>query len=162
MKTNPTYQAICKNTTIQKNLYEIESIPLQNTNSNQFYLLYKNRNFNFEFINVDLEKNCVELKNGNKIIQIQINGPIQQLIQTLGYHEGKAKHTDALLAPMPGVVFDILVAAEAVVKKGDPLIVLEAMKMENILRASHDGIVKAIFVLKGDKVDKNKILITFI
>lgn len=162
MKTNPTYQAICKNTKIQKNLDEIESIPLQNTNSNHFYLLHKNRNYNFEFINADLEKNCVELKIGNKLIQVQINGPIQQLIQSLGYHEGKAKHSDALLAPMPGVVLDILVAPDTAVSKGDPLLVLEAMKMENILRASHDGIVKTIFVLKGDKVEKNKILISFI
>lgn len=162
MKTNPTYQAICKNTKIQKNLDEIESIPLQNTNSNLFYLLHKNRNYNFEFINADLEKNCVELKIGNKLIQVQINGPIQQLIQSLGYHEGKAKHSDALLAPMPGVVLDILVAPDIAVSKGDPLLVLEAMKMENILRASHDGIVKTIFVLKGDKVEKNKILISFI
>ncbi len=162
MKTNTTYQAICRNTKIQKNFDEIESIPLKKINTNQFYLLHKNRNFNFEFINANLEKNCIELKSSNKIIQVQINGPIQQLIQTLGYHEGIAKHTDALLAPMPGVVLEILVAPDATVLKGDPLIVLEAMKMENILRATHDGVVKNIFVLKGDKVGKNKILISFI
>ncbi|MBK8298809.1 MAG: hypothetical protein IPK91_16340 [Saprospiraceae bacterium] len=63
---------------------------------------------------------------------------------------------------MPGVVLEILVAPDATVLKGDPLIVLEAMKMENILRATHDGVVKNIFVLKGDKVEKNKILISFI
>lgn len=162
MKTNKTYQAICRNTKIQKSFDEIESIPLKKTNPNQFYLLHKNRNFSFEFIDANLEKNCIELKSSNKIFQVQINGPIQQLIQTLGYHEGKAKHTDALLAPMPGVVLDILVTPDATVAKGDPLIVLEAMKMENILRASHDGVVKNIFVIIGDKVEKNKILISFI
>jgi len=109
---------------------EIESIPLKKTNTNQFYLLHKNRNFTFEFINANLEKNCIELKSSNKIFQVQINGPIQQLIQSLGYHEGKAKHTDALLAPMPGVVLDNLVAPDYTVIKGDPVNVFESMKKE--------------------------------
>lgn len=162
MKTNPTFQATCNNTKVQKSLDEIESISLHKTNENQFNLLHKNRNFNFQLLNIDLENSQLELKNGNKTIRIQINSPIQQLIQTLGYHEGKAKHTDALMAPMPGVVLEILTKQNASVLKGDPLIILEAMKMENILRASHDGIIKDILVSKGEKVDKNKILISFI
>ncbi|MGQ3015496.1 MAG: biotin/lipoyl-containing protein [Flavobacteriales bacterium] len=47
------------------------------------------------------------------------------------------------------------------VKKGDPLIVLEAMKMENILRSPGDVKVKEIKVQKGAAVEKNKVLITF-
>ncbi|MDX5320798.1 MAG: acetyl-CoA carboxylase biotin carboxyl carrier protein subunit, partial [Bacteroidota bacterium] len=47
------------------------------------------------------------------------------------------------------------------VKKGDSLLVLEAMKMENIIKSPGDGVVKAIKVNPGDKVEKNAVLIEF-
>ncbi|MCC7050886.1 MAG: acetyl-CoA carboxylase biotin carboxyl carrier protein subunit, partial [Bacteroidia bacterium] len=47
------------------------------------------------------------------------------------------------------------------VTKGDALMVLEAMKMENILKSPGDGIIKKINVSKGQAVEKNTVLITF-
>jgi biotin carboxyl carrier protein len=47
------------------------------------------------------------------------------------------------------------------VKKGDSLLVLEAMKMENILKSTTDGIVSKILVSQGDKTEKNAVLIQF-
>ncbi len=161
MKTTQTYLAVSGDALVSKSAEEISEIPLQRINDHQFYLLHKNRNFSFQLLSINLELNLVELKFNNRILQIQITGPVQQLIQTLGYHSNKAKHSDALLAPMPGVVLDILTSCGSQIEKGDPLIVLEAMKMENILRASHSGVIKEIFVVKGDKVEKNKILISF-
>ncbi|HNM32873.1 MAG TPA: biotin/lipoyl-binding protein, partial [Chitinophagales bacterium] len=62
-------------------------------------------------------------------------------------------------APMPGLVLDILVEAGQAVNKGDNLIILEAMKMENIIKASGSGTVKSIHVQKKDAVEKNQLLI---
>ena len=59
------------------------------------------------------------------------------------------------------MVLNILVAEGQDVKKGDPLIVLEAMKMENVLKSPTDGIVKKIAVNKGIAVEKNQVLIQF-
>lgn len=60
---------------------------------------------------------------------------------------------------MPGIILEVNVAEGDKVKKGDPLCVLEAMKMENTLTASRDGIVKTVNIAKGDTVDKGKLLI---
>ncbi|MNF13023.1 Glutaconyl-CoA decarboxylase subunit gamma [compost metagenome] len=64
-------------------------------------------------------------------------------------------------APMPGLVLNVIVESGQEVNKGDNLLILEAMKMENIIKSPSSGIVKKILVTKGDKVEKNEILIQF-
>jgi len=66
---------------------------------------------------------------------------------------------DNVKAPMPGLVLDILVEPGQSVQKGDNLLILEAMKMENIIKASGSGVVKNIPVHKKDAVEKNQLLI---
>ncbi|HNH66215.1 MAG TPA: biotin/lipoyl-binding protein, partial [Bacteroidia bacterium] len=70
-----------------------------------------------------------------------------------------AQKVNDLKAPMPGLVLDILVSEGQTIQKGDSLLVLEAMKMENNLKAINDAVVKKINVSKGDKVEKNTVLI---
>lgn len=55
-------------------------------------------------------------------------------------------------APLPGVILDVKVSVGAEVKKGDLLLILEAMKMENTILADRDGKVTAINVRNGDAV----------
>jgi len=64
-----------------------------------------------------------------------------------------------LKAPMPGLVLDVLVKEGQQIKKGENLLVLEAMKMENNLKALSDAVVKKVNVGKGARVEKNEILI---
>ncbi|HEY9195548.1 MAG TPA: acetyl-CoA carboxylase biotin carboxyl carrier protein subunit, partial [Mucilaginibacter sp.] len=64
-------------------------------------------------------------------------------------------------APMPGLVLRIFVAEGDTVQKGDNLFVLEAMKMENIIKAPADVTVRKIKCKAGDKVEKGQILIEF-
>ena len=64
-----------------------------------------------------------------------------------------------LYAPMPGLVVDILVKEGQSIKKGDTIIILEAMKMENSLKAMTDATVKKILVAIGAAVDKNAVLV---
>ncbi len=67
----------------------------------------------------------------------------------------------ALRAPMPGLVVSIPVAVGQEVKAGEPLAVVEAMKMENVLRAERDGVVKAIRVKPGDNVAVDAVIMEF-
>jgi biotin carboxyl carrier protein len=60
---------------------------------------------------------------------------------------------------MPGLVLNILVSPGQAVQKGDPLIILEAMKMENVIKAAGEGHIKAINVLKGAAVEKGQLLL---
>jgi len=64
-----------------------------------------------------------------------------------------------ILSFIPGTVLDILVKPGEPVKKGDSLMILDAMKMQNLLKSKVDGKVKKIVVKKGDKVSKGTILL---
>jgi len=62
-------------------------------------------------------------------------------------------------APIPGLITRILVAPGAPVQADQPLLVLEAMKMENEIRAPFDGVVKSIHVTSGQTVVRNEVLV---
>lgn len=63
-----------------------------------------------------------------------------------------------LKSPMPGIVIATPASEGQVVKKGDQIIILESMKMENELRAPRDGVVTRITVTPGTSVEKDQIL----
>jgi biotin carboxyl carrier protein len=67
---------------------------------------------------------------------------------------------DIIRSPIPGLIFDVPAMEGQEVKKGDILVIVEAMKMENELRAPRDATVKATFVAPGDAVDKGAPLVT--
>lgn len=65
-----------------------------------------------------------------------------------------------ITAPLPGIILDIMVKPGDHVKKGQKILVLEAMKMENMIESSVDGIAGNISVNKGDSVLEGTLLIT--
>lgn len=67
---------------------------------------------------------------------------------------------EAVKAPMPGTILNIKVSQGAHVNKGDVLLILEAMKMENEIQAPHDGTVAQLFVSKGSSVSTGDNLVS--
>ena len=67
---------------------------------------------------------------------------------------------EKIAAPMPGTIVSVNVSDGQSVKKGDVLVVLEAMKMENEIKAPKDGTVTGISVSKGESVDTGATLVT--
>ena len=75
--------------------------------------------------------------------------------------KGGAGKVNELKAPMPGLVLEINVKPGDELQKGDRVLVLEAMKMENVIKAPADATVASIEVEKGKTVDKNQVMIRF-
>lgn len=67
----------------------------------------------------------------------------------------------SVLAPIPGVIDSIKVREGEEVKNGQELLILEAMKMKNAIRATRDGKIERIFVSVGDQVPHNHVLLDF-
>ena len=74
-------------------------------------------------------------------------------------HQGEAAGGDRLSAPMPGLVRIVSAEPGVRVKKGDPLVTMEAMKMELVLAAPRDGVVAAVPVVAGDQVPEGALLV---
>ena len=86
-------------------------------------------------------------------IWLMVDGQTFEAEVTSGRPRPRARHgQQSMTAPMPGVVLKIFVAKGDVVKKGDPLIVLEAMKMEHQISAPYGGTVERIDCEAGDLV----------
>ncbi|MBK9109174.1 MAG: acetyl-CoA carboxylase biotin carboxyl carrier protein subunit [Saprospiraceae bacterium] len=126
-----------------------------------FQLRVAHSHYNAKLVSLQIDKGIVCLQVGRKKKVIQIEEPLSRLIHQLGFNKSKSLYDDALLAPMPGLVLDIRVHPGQSINKGDHLITLEAMKMENILRSQHSGIVKEIKIKVSEKVEKNQTLILF-
>ncbi len=71
-----------------------------------------------------------------------------------------AAGAEVVSSPMPGTIVNTVVSAGQAVKKGDVLVVLEAMKMENEIMAPHDATVAAVHVNKGDSVESGTPLVS--
>lgn len=82
------------------------------------------------------------------------------LMERMGIEEGAGAQAMELRAPMPGKVLEILVQEGQSVEEGEAMLVLEAMKMENVLRAKTSGVVSSIGVETGAAVEKETVLIS--
>jgi len=92
---------------------------------------------------------------------ITINGQTTMLTKSSGTGRTSSSHESGsgLVAPMPGLVRSVNVVAGEVVKQGQTLLTVEAMKMEIRIQAKRAGAVKKVFVKQGQTVEREQVLI---
>ena len=100
------------------------------------------------------------LINGDRY-EIDVKDETDLLLAEMGFDALADVVESEMKAPMPGLVIGILVKEGDTIKKGDPLLILEAMKMENTLKSARDGIIKTIKCKKQDVVEKGAVLLEF-
>lgn len=98
--------------------------------------------------------------NGTKY-NVQVKDKYEALLEKLGMKIQTGGELNEIKAPMPGLIVQIVIDEGQEVSKGDKLLVLEAMKMENIIKSPGDGTVKKIHVKNGDSVEKKQVLVEF-
>lgn len=126
-----------------------------------FHVLKNNVSYRVEVLKTDATEKKVTLRINGKTLTLQVQDSFDQLLNQMGLGSISARKVNDLKSPMPGLVIDIPVKEGQAVAAGEPLIILEAMKMENILKAPADVTVKKVLVQKGKAVEKNEVLIQF-
>jgi len=145
---------------IDKETFELENangVDAVQISDSKFHVLEGNQSYQVEIIESDLKKITVEV-NGNKY-DVNIKDSYDQLVKKLGFATVNNQKLKNIKAPMPGLIIDILVEPGQEVQKGDQLLILEAMKMENVLKSEGEGIVKEVLFTKGSAVDKGQVII---
>lgn len=126
------------------------------------YHIIKDRvSYNLELLEYESDTKLAVIKVNGKKVKVQLKDQYDELLEKMGISAGGAGKVSSIKAPMPGLVLEIKVKPGIVVKKDDPVVVLEAMKMENILKSPTDGEVAKVNVTKGESVEKNQVLIEF-
>lgn len=134
----------------------LDIIPLDDKH---FHILQNGKSFRAELLSIHPQRKQVQLKiNGNKY-QVQLEDQYDQLIRKMGLQIKTNQQIKDIKAPMPGLVLEIMVEVGQFVAIGDPLLILEAMKMENVIKAQGEGVIKEIVVKQGAAVEKGQLMI---
>ncbi|MEJ1223316.1 acetyl-CoA carboxylase biotin carboxyl carrier protein subunit [Sediminicola sp. 1XM1-17] len=140
---------------------ELDQLDTLSMGPGQYHVLQDNRPFKAEVIKSDLNQKEYTVKINNKPYEISITDDLDLLIKEMGFALGSSKQIDSIKAPMPGLILDIHVNPGQSVKEGEPLLILEAMKMENIITSPREGVIKSVPINKGTAIDKGQLLIEF-
>lgn len=130
-------------------------------NAKFFTITFEGRQFHGEIVSDLTEDKQLVLKINHRVFHVRKKHELDELIHRLGMDKPKARKIKSFAAPMPGRVIQIQVKTGDQVEEGTPLLTLEAMKMENTLKSTGIGIVKAINVVAGTVVEKGSVLIDF-
>lgn len=127
----------------------------------KFHVIKDHKSHQVSIVKADYETRTFTVRVNSTEYELQAKDRYDLLLEELGMHDMAAGAVNDLKAPMPGLVLEVVAEAGQEVKKGDPLLVLEAMKMENVLKAETDAVIKSINVEKSQAVEKNFVLIEF-
>jgi biotin carboxyl carrier protein len=119
-----------------------------------------------------IEDKVAEVEVNGTSYKVELNKPAQKQIVTINRPAREqfvpvAKPQQikpkafALCSPLPGVILDVLCKEGDMIKKGQDIVVLEAMKMENVINAEKDGVVREIKINRGESVLEGAELIIF-
>ncbi|MGB0369330.1 MAG: biotin/lipoyl-containing protein [Flavobacteriales bacterium] len=126
---------------------------------NVYHVIKDNQSYNVEVLEAEPGTHRIKV-NGN-VYEAETIDKFDELLKKLGMEKGGVGKVNELKAPMPGLVLEVSVEVGATVAKGDRLLVLEAMKMENVIKSPTDATIASIEINKSETVEKNQVMIRF-
>lgn len=126
-----------------------------------FHILLNNRSYRAEVVERDATGKNFVIKVNGRNYPVILKDKFDLLLEKMGMNANAGAKVNNVRAPMPGLIIDLKVKDGDEVKAGDTLLILEAMKMENIIKAPGDAVVKSVKVNMGQGVEKNQVLIEF-
>lgn len=121
------------------------------------YILWKNRKYPVEIIRSNQNKYEILFNDISYTFTVETPFSLQRM-KVLNSAKGKVEN-EYIKAPMPGKIIDVLVREGSQVLKGEPVIILEAMKMQNELISPVNGIVDKVYAKANTNVMKDDLLI---
>ena len=171
MATNKTYKASVNGTEYQVeltgNISEARlngmetAVDWSESGAGKAHVIRDNKSYDVELVSADPENKLLRMKVNGRDYEVVLKDRYDELLHSLGMDKTMSAKVNEMKAPMPGLVLDVRVSEGQMVSKGDALVVLEAMKMENILKSPADVKVKKIIAKKGSAVEKNEVLVLF-
>ncbi|MDX1472002.1 MAG: acetyl-CoA carboxylase biotin carboxyl carrier protein subunit [Flavobacteriaceae bacterium] len=140
---------------------ELENLDIVEAQNNSYHLIHNNESISAKISDSDFTSKYYEVTLQNKLFKVNVFNSLDILIEDMGFSLLDGKDIDTIHAPMPGLVLDILVKEGQEVSENQPLLILEAMKMENVISSPRNGKIKSIQVSKSSSVNKNDLLIEF-
>lgn len=138
--------------------FEWDLVDLGNGN---YHLIYNYKSYDLSLLAINKDDKTATIKVNNNTFDVSIKDKFDLLLKKLGMENMANTAVKEIKAPMPGLVLEIKSAIGQEVKKGDTILILEAMKMENVIKSPGDGKIASIKIEKGQAVEKNQLMISF-
>lgn len=113
----------------------------------------------YKIDNVEFEKHTVRFTINGQWCSVDVRNEQDLLMDEMGFKTAADIGEGQLKAPMPGKILEIMVEEGDEVKLGDPVAILEAMKMENELKAPVSGVITSITAATNDSLEKNALIL---
>jgi len=121
------------------------------------YILWKNRKYPVEIVRSRQNKYEILFNDISYTFTVETPFSLQRM-KVLNSKKGKAEQ-ELLKAPMPGKIIDVLVREGATVLRGEPVVILEAMKMQNEIQSPVNGTIKSVMAKANTNVMKDDVLV---
>ena len=145
-------------TEIEEFRTQMDIVPLGHES---YSLIHKNKSHEIDILNINKETKTILLRVDGITTEVKVATKMDLLLEKMGIDTSSSQKLSVLKAPMPGLVIEWFITEGQEVKLGDKLLVLEAMKMENVIKSPGEGVVKRILIEKGKAIEKNQILVEF-
>ncbi|MCB9231955.1 MAG: biotin/lipoyl-binding protein [Bacteroidia bacterium] len=136
-------------------------LDLTRSGHDSFHVLYQGYSYNLFLEDLNREDKTVVFRINGKRAEVKLTTELDRMLKELGMDNLGAQKASSVKAPMPGLIHSVHVKAGDTVKKGDQLLILEAMKMENVIKSPADGVIAKVSAVAGATVDKGELLVSF-
>lgn len=161
MQNGSLYKAVVDDRSFEISPESIEKLDCVQNGASSFHVLNNRKSYAFRLVDAHPAGKRYTFACNGKTFTVQLFNRTEMRVESLGLRENGSQHIHAVEAPMPGLVLSVAVGEGQQVEAGQPLMILEAMKMENVITSPRNGTIDAIKAVAGDTVDKRQVLITF-
>ncbi len=140
---------------------DLQAVDIVATGPDTFHIITDDVCHHARVIATDFNTKSMVIRVDGARHELQLLDEFEVLVEKLGLAAVSGQKMKEVLAPMPGMVLEIGVEVGQEIEAGAPLLILEAMKMENVIKSIGSGKVKEILVSQGQAVEKNQLLIEF-
>jgi len=141
------------------NKKEVAELDIVKIGSSNFHLLHTDKAYKIRLLESDYLNKTLKIAVNGTTYDLKIEDGYDQQVKKMGLLAVTSQKVNSIRAPMPGLIIDVMVKEGQEISEGTPLLVLSAMKMENIIVAQGDGTIKSIAIKKEDTVEKGQLII---
>lgn len=140
---------------------QAKQLDLVSLDGEHFHVLKGEQTYQARLVDADWNTKTLHIKVNGTIYTVDVKDSFDQLVNELGLSAAASQRVDEVKAPMPGLVLSVEVSLGQTIAEGEALLILEAMKMENVIKAPSEVVIAEINIEAGQAVEKNQVLIRF-
>ena len=153
------YQATVNGFTFNFTKPALDAVDLVKRSPAEFHLIKDHRSINAKLVETDITGKKLKIEAEGEIFDIEIKDELDQLLEMMELGSASNKQVREIRAPMPGLVLEIAITDGQEVNEGDKILILQAMKMENIIILHMPAKIRKVVVAAGQAVEKGQVLV---